>query len=230
MKAIAIDDEPLALELIEAYCNDLINIQLIETFTNTKNAKIFLQNNAIDLIFLDIQMPNISGLEFYKNLIDKPLVIFTTAYSNYALQGFELSAIDYLLKPFDFERFQKAVLKAHEYHSLTIKKKENLFLFVRADYALIKIDFQEIIFLESIDDYIKIHLLEKKPIMTLGTLKSMEEKLPNNLFARVHRSYIVSLNKIESVKGKTIQIYHSEIPLSKKYETEFYKLYAKDFF
>ena len=176
-------------------------------------------------------MPNISGIDFYNNLEEKPLVIFTTAYSNYALKGFELNAIDYLLKPFDFERFHKAVIKAKEYFAFSNKSKNEVrYIYVRADYALIKIDCNEILFLESIDDYIKIHLLGKKPIMTLGTLKSMEEKLPNELFTRVHRSYIVSINKIESVKGKNIQMNASEIPISNKYEACFFKLYAKDIF
>lgn len=231
MIAIAIDDEPLALELIEAYCSNLNDLQLVQSFTNTAKAKIYLQNNTVDLIFLDIQMPNISGIDFYNNLEEKPLVIFTTAYSNYALKGFELNAIDYLLKPFDFERFHKAVIKAKEYFAFSNKSKNEVrYIYVRADYALIKIDCDEILFLESIDDYIKIHLLGKKPIMTLGTLKSMEEKLPNELFTRVHRSYIVSINKIESVKGKNIQMNASEIPISNKYEACFFKLYAKDIF
>ncbi|MBP7256359.1 MAG: response regulator transcription factor [Chitinophagales bacterium] len=231
MIAIAIDDEPLALELIEAYCSNLNDLQLVQSFTNTAKAKIYLQNNTVDLIFLDIQMPNISGIDFYNNLEEKPLVIFTTAYSNYALKGFELNAIDYLLKPFDFERFHKAVIKAKEYFAFSNKSKNEVrYIYVRADYALIKIDCNEILFLESIDDYIKIHLLGKKPIMTLGTLKSMEEKLPNELFTRVHRSYIVSINKIESVKGKNIQMNASEIPISNKYEACFFKLYAKDIF
>lgn len=231
MIAIAIDDEPLALELIEAYCSNLNDLQLVQSFTNTAKAKIYLQNNTVDLIFLDIQMPNISGIDFYNNLEEKPLVIFTTAYSNYALKGFELNAIDYLLKPFDFERFHKAVIKAKEYFAFSNKSKNEVrYIYVRADYALMKIDCNEILFLESIDDYIKIHLLGKKPIMTLGTLKSMEEKLPNELFTRVHRSYIVSINKIESVKGKNIQMNASEIPISNKYEACFFKLYAKDIF
>jgi DNA-binding LytR/AlgR family response regulator len=231
MIAIAIDDEPLALELIEAYCSNLNDLQLVQSFTNTAKAKIYLQNNTVDLIFLDIQMPNISGIDFYNNLEEKPLVIFTTAYSNYALKGFELNAIDYLLKPFDFERFHKAIIKAKEYFAFSNKSKNEVrYIYVRADYALIKIDCNEILFLESIDDYIKIHLLGKKPIMTLGTLKSMEEKLPNELFTRVHRSYIVSINKIESVKGKNIQMNASEIPISNKYEACFFKLYAKDIF
>ena len=231
MIAIAIDDEPLALELIEAYCSNLNDLQLVQSFTNTAKAKIYLQNNTVDLIFLDIQMPNISGIDFYNNLEEKPLVIFTTAYSNYALKGFELNAIDYLLKPFDFERFHKAVIKAKEYFAFSNKSKNEVrYIYVRAVYALIKIDCNEILFLESIDDYIKIHLLGKKPIMTLGTLKSMEEKLPNELFTRVHRSYIVSINKIESVKGKNIQMNASEIPISNKYEACFFKLYAKDIF
>ena len=232
IQAIAIDDEPLPLELIEAFCAEINYINLQKTFANTNEALEYLQKNKIDLLFLDIQMPDISGLDFYKNLDEKIMVIFTTAYSQYAVDGFDLNAIDYLLKPYEFERFQKAVNKVKEYYDYNQKEQnENNFIFVRADYSLIKIDCNEILYIESIDDYIRIHLLGKKPILTLSTLKAIEDKLTTNNFIRVHRSYIVALNKIESVRGKNIQLFLStEIPISNKYEADFFKVYAKEIY
>lgn len=231
IKSIAIDDEPLALELVSAFCEDIDYIQLQKTFTNAKDALSFLKENSIDLLFLDIQMPDISGIDFYKNLSDKCMVIFTTAYSQYAVEGFELNAVDYLLKPYEFDRFLKATAKAKEFYEYS-KKEENEtnYIFVRADYSLIKIDCSEITYIESIDDYIRIHLIGKKPIMTLSTLKAIEDKLPKKDFIRVHRSFIVSLNKIDSVRGKNIQMGAVEIPISNKYETDFLKIYTKDIY
>ncbi len=229
IECIAIDDEPLALELIRAFCENIDFIHLQETFTKTSDALKHLQNNAVDLLFLDINMPDISGIDFYKSLDEKMMVIFTTAHSEYAVEGFELNAVDYLLKPYSPERFEKAVHKAREFYEFNRKETNDTnFIFVRADYSLIKIDCNEILFLESTDDYVKIHLLGKKPVMTLGTLKVFEEKLPKNNFIRVHRSYIAALNKIESVRGKNIQLATTEIPISSKYEADFFAVYTKD--
>jgi len=230
IQCIAIDDEPLALELISAFCAEIDFINLQQTFTKTSDAVIYMQSNQVDLLFLDIQMPDISGIDFYKSLQEKMMVIFTTAYSQYAVEGFNLNALDYLLKPYEFERFQKALSKAKEFHEFNQKEQnETNYIFVRADYSLIKIDCNEILYIESIDDYIKIHLPGKKPIMTLSTLKGIEDKLPNN-FIRVHRSYIASLNKIDSIRGKNIQIGVTEIPISNKYEAAFFKAYTKEFY
>ncbi|MBK9330367.1 MAG: response regulator transcription factor [Sphingobacteriales bacterium] len=229
IECIAIDDEPLALELIRAYCETIDSIHLQGTFTKTSDALKHLRSNTVDLLFLDINMPDISGIEFYKSLDEKLMVIFTTAHSEYAVEGFELNAIDYLLKPYSPERFEKAVNKAREFHEFNRKESNDTnFIFVRADYRLVKIDCNEILFLESTDDYVKIHLLGKKPVMTLGTLKVFEEKLPKNNFIRVHRSYIAALNKIESVRGRSIQLANTEIPVSGKYEADFFSTYTKD--
>jgi len=231
MHCIAIDDEPLALELVSAFCAEVNFLSLDKTFTKTSDAIDYLKTNTVDLLFLDIQMPDISGIDFFKNLSTKPMVIFTTAYSQYAVDGFDLNAIDYLLKPYEFERFQKAVNKAKEFYDYSKKEEnESNYIFVRADYSLIKIDCNEILYIESIDDYIRIHLLGKKPIMTLSTLKAIEDKLPIHYFIRVHRSYIVALNKIESVRGKNIQLLSVEIPISNKYEADFFKVYAKEIY
>lgn len=231
MQCIAIDDEPLALELISTYCSEINFLELKTCFSKTSEALQFIKSNPVDLLFLDIQMPDISGIDFYKNLEQKTMVIFTTAYSEYAVEGFNLSAVDYLLKPFDIERFKKAVNKAKEFYDYNKKdNNETNYIFVRADYSLIKIDCNEIMYIESVDDYLKIHLSGKKPIMTLSTLKAIEEKLPTQHFVRVHRSYIVALNKIESVRGKNIHLQNTEIPISNKYEAEFFKVYGKDMY
>ena len=231
IQCIAIDDEPLALEIVNAFCADINFIQLQKTFTKTSDALKYIKSNPVDLLFLDIQMPDISGIDFYKNLEEKTMVIFTTAFSEYAVEGFNLNAIDYLLKPYESDRFRKAVNKAKEFYDYNKKEtNETNFIFVRADYSLIKIDCNEILYIESIDDYLKIHLLGKKPIMTLNTLKAIEDKLPTANFIRVHRSYIVGLNKIESVRGKNIQLPTAEIPISNKYEAGFFNLYSKDIY
>ncbi len=231
IKCIAIDDEPLALELVSTFCADISFMQLEKTFTRTSDAVAYMKSNPVDLLFLDIQMPDISGIDFYKSLEEKAMVIFTTAYGQYAVEGFNLNAVDYLLKPYEFERFRKAVNKAKEFYDFSKKEQnETNYIFVRADYSLVKIDCNDILFIESIDDYIKIHLAGKKPIMTLNTLKAIEDKLPKNNFIRVHRSYIAALNKIESVRGKVIQLAAFEIPISNKYESEFFKAYARELY
>ena len=231
IQCIAIDDEPLPLELLTAFCAEIDFINLQKTFTKTSDVIAFMQSNPVDLLFLDIQMPDISGIDFFKNLAEKPMVIFTTAYSQYAVEGFDLNAVDYLLKPYEFERFQKAVNKAKEFYDYNQKEQnETNYIFVRADYSLVKIDCNDILFIESIDDYIKIHLLGKKAIMTLSTLKAIEDKLPKNNFTRVHRSYIVALNKIDSIRGKNIQLAATEIPISNKYEADFFKIYTKELY
>jgi DNA-binding LytR/AlgR family response regulator len=227
IKCIAIDDEPLALELLSDYCKDVSFLELQKTFTRTSEALAYMKKNPIDLLFLDIQMPDISGIDFYKSLEEKTMVIFTTAYTQYAVEGFELNAVDYLLKPYDKERFAKAANKAKEFYEYTRKSlNDTNFIFVRADYSLVKINCDEILYIESIDDYIRIHLQDKKPIMTLSTLKAIEEKLPDKYFIRIHRSYIVSLNKISAVRGKNILVVSTELPLSAKYEEAFYDAYT----
>lgn len=231
IRCIAIDDEPLALELITAFCEVIDYIDLQKTFTNAKDASAYLMEHPVNLLFLDIQMPDISGIDFFKNLEDKCMVIFTTAYSQYAVEGFELNAVDYLLKPFEFDRFLKATNKAKEFYEYSKKERnETSYIFVRSDYSLVKIDSNEILYVESIDDYIKIHLAGKKPVMTLSTLKAIEDKLPASNFIRVHRSFIVALNKIDSVRGKTIQLGASEIPVSNKYEADFFREYTRELY
>ena len=231
MNCIAIDDEPLALSLIEDFSKKIPYLNYIKSCKNAFEAIETIQKNKIDLVFLDINMPNITGIEFIKSLENKPMVIFTTAYSEYAVQGFELNAIDYLVKPFLFERFFKAVNKAYELHNLhnknsqeiieTSEKKEN-FIFVKSDYSSVKILLNDIFYIEGLKDYVKIHLPEKN-ILSLITMKKMEETLPSDKFIRVHRSYIVALDKIESIQRNRIIIQKKWIPVGDSYKNEFFK-------
>jgi DNA-binding LytR/AlgR family response regulator len=192
-----------------------------------------LQNQEIDLIFLDIQMPGITGVQFLQSMTNSPMVIFVTAYQQYALEGFNLNVIDYLLKPIDFERFLKAVNKATELHRLkhkvvvdeNVTEFKNSAIFVNADYSLVKIKTDEIDYVEGLKDYVKINLnSSNKPIVTRMTMKAIEEKLPSSEFFRVHKSFIVSLDKIESIRNLKIKIGTTQIPISESYSEEFFKL------
>ena len=217
MRCIAIDNEPLALQLIAEYASHIPFMSLEKTFTNPDEASAWLQQNEADILFLDIQMPDINGLQFYKSLTKKPPVIFTTAYSEFAVEGFNVDAIDYLLKPFDYNRFLKAMYKAREYIDfLTNQELQMASIFVRVDYQLMKINLKDIEMIEGLDDYIRIHI-KPRPVLTLMTLKSLQEKLPAHEFVRIHRSYIVPISKIESFGKSKIKISGKEIPVGSSY-------------
>ena len=205
---IAIDDEPLALTLMQIYINKIPNLKLLHTFDDAIEAKDYIKNNSVDLLFVDINMPDLSGLELVRNIGDKLMVVFTTAYKNYAVEGFELNAIDYLVKPISFDRFEKAANKAVEYFEYKSRKNitETSNLFVYSEYRLLKIPFIEIEFIESFGDYIKIHLMKDKPVLTLLSMKKVLENLPNNQFRRIHRSYIVSVSKVKSILNKKVTL------------------------
>jgi DNA-binding LytR/AlgR family response regulator len=224
MKAIALDDEPPALEILQNFCTDITYIDLQKTFTKSEDAFKYLKKYPVDVLFLDINMPAISGIDFYKKLPHKTMVIFTTAYSEYAVEGFTLSATDYILKPFSFPRFQQAVEKAWTQWKLQNQNPEQQYLFIRADYSLIKIPFSDILFIESLDDYLKIYIQNQKTVVARMTLKAILQKLPAPEFIRVHRSYIVPISKIEKVRNKIIYINQHEIPVSVSYETAFFVL------
>ncbi len=228
INCIAIDDEPLPLELIEHFCADVPFLQLQNTFTKTSEALKHLRKFPVDLLFLDIQMPDMSGIDFYKSISQDTMVIFTTAHSEYAVEGFNLSAVDYLLKPFEFSRFLQAVTKARDYaqYLKNTDTIENKYLFVRAEYSLVKIAHVEILYIETFDDFLKIHIEGKKPVITLMNLKTMQEKLPAKDFVRVHRSYIVPIKRILSVRNKTIHTGIVEIPIGSRFEEEFFKIYS----
>jgi len=230
IRCIAIDDENLALDLIEDDILKVPFLQLVKKCRNGIEALDVLQTEKIDLLFLDIQMPDISGIQFLKSLKHKPLVIFTTAYDKYALEGFELDVIDYLLKPYSFERFLKAVNKAREY--LTILEKNLIhpaaeeirfssqFIFVKSDYKLVKIEIAEIQYIESLKDYIKI-VVGGKPVMTLSSMKAIEEKLVAPDFMRVHRSFMVNIRKIRYIQRNFVMVGDKEIPIGDNYKDSF---------
>ena len=219
IKAIALDDEPLALQIIEKLAKHTEFISLEKTFSNIDNAKNYIGSYPVDLIFLDINMPSMNGFNFYKSLKQTTMVIFTTAHSEYAIKGFEVNAIDYLLKPIEKNRFIQACEKAQKYYQYIFNKteSENNSLYVRSEYALVKILFSKILYLETMDDYIKIHLEDKKSVLTLMSMKKMMDILPQTEFLRVHRSFIVSIKKIDSVRNKTIFIDQFSIPIGTSY-------------
>lgn len=218
IKAIAVDDEPLALMVIENYCARNGQIELLKTFSNTKDAQKYLNQFPVDLLFLDIQISRTNGMEFYKNLDRKIPAIFTTAFAEYALEGFNVAALDYLLKPIEYERFEEAVNKA--ILVLVEKKltKDTEYLTIRADYKLNKIAYDEILFLEGLDDYVKIHLNNGKKITARISMKSILEKLPETQFLRVHRSYIVNAKYVNSIQNKTIFIGEHKIAVGDTYK------------
>jgi len=216
--AIAIDDEPLALEIIRTFSKQTGFIDLKKTFTGTREAMEYVKEQPVELMFLDIHMPGMSGIDFYKAAGQNAMVIFTTAFSEYALEGFNVSAIDYLLKPFKYARFLQACEKAREYKAyLQNKETSDNFLYIRADYTMHKIDFADIQYIEGMDNYIKFHLLNAKPILARMSMKTITEKLPEQDFIRVHRSYIVPVKKITSIKNKVISIGQVEIPVGLNY-------------
>lgn len=225
IKAIAIDDEPIALKVIENFCHEIETISLEKTFSNAEDGLKHLKKFPTDIIFLDIEMPNLNGIDLYKQIKQNTLVIFITSRADYAVEGFNLNALDYLLKPFTFERFKQATDKAQEYFSSNINSKSQ-HIFVRADYSLQKIMLDDITYIEALDDYLKINLYQQKTIVARMTMKAMLEKLPSNDFLRVHRSFIVPIKKIESLRNKTLQLGDKKIPVGNSYEQEVMKYFS----
>lgn len=224
--AIAIDDEPLALTVIESLCakSDVIHLQ--KAFTQPTEALKYLRKFPADLIFCDIQMPAMTGIHLVKALQQNTMVIFTTAFSEYAVVSYELNAIDYLLKPINQKRFTQAITKAQEYFEY-LHKKDQQSIFVRADFSLVKIPLADILYIEGLADYLKIHIRDRKPIVARMPMKDMMEKLQGTDFIRVHRSYILPFHKIEAVKGTTIYIGEQEFPIGRTYVDEFFNRYAQ---
>jgi len=220
---IAVDDEPLALDILKKYIDKIYFLELKGTFTDPFEAKKVLDENAVDLIFLDIQMPDINGIEFSKIINKKnTAVVFTTAFSEYAVEGFNVDAIDYLLKPIEYDRFLKAVYKAKEYIDyLSNQELQEGYIFVKSDYQMVKINIKDILYIEGLDDYIKIYLPQKS-VLTLMTLKTIAQKLPAKEFFRVHRSYIVPITKIENISKSKIKIADKEIPIGVSYSESFF--------
>ena len=224
IKYIIIEDEPLAMLRIKQYAAKISFLKILGTFDNALDAIRFLQTEKVDLIFLDIQMDGISGIEFLGALKQRVEVIITTAFDQYAVKGFELEVTDYLVKPFSFERFLQAVIRVQ--NKLKVDRSENKYpyIFVKSGYQHIKMFHEDILFIEGMRDYRKIYCKGEKKVLTAETFISLESKLPDNQFCRVHKSYLIALNKIESVEKDRIKIQSVMIPISEMYRDRFYKL------
>ena len=225
LRCLAIDDEPLALELLEDNISQVPYLKLEGKCSNAFEALKFLQEQTVDLIFLDIQMPGLTGLQFIQSLTQRPMIILITAYEKFALEGFNLDVIDYLVKPVPLDRFIKACNKAWELYNLRLKKTENSspvepeFFFVNVEYSLLKVEFADIQWIEGLKDYIRIHLKNSsKPVITRMSMKAIEEELPSSRFIRVHKSFIVSVSAITSVRKNSIFIGVEEIPIGDNYK------------
>lgn len=223
IRCLIIDDEPLAREVLESYTADLPSLKLVASCSDAVEALNWLNEEPIDLLFLDINMPKLSGINFYKSLSKKPKVIFTTAYSAHAVEGFELEAVDYLLKPFSFERFITAVNKV-QLDSLDSPLAE--FIMLKADKKTHKINHNQILYFESIGDYVKVHLNGAKTLIISETLRKLEEMLPN-AFIRVHKSYIIALDYLEYLEGNQAKIGETKIPIGQSYRDKVNHIFRK---
>lgn len=235
IETIAIDDEPLALQLVKGYIEKTPGLHLAGIFDNPLDAVEFMAREQVDLIFVDIQMPDLTGIEFTRSLAQDAKVVFTTAYEKYALEGFRLDVIDYLLKPFSYEEFFKAVQKVQrllksEAAGLNQVEANADFLFLKSDYKIRRINFSEILYIEGLKDYVKVYVLnEVRPVMSLASLKTLESKLPESKFMRVHRSFIVNLEKISTIERSRIVFGKTYIPVSDQYKEKFQDYLGKNF-
>jgi len=219
ISCIIVDDEPVARKILQEFVERVPFLDLHGKFENATKAGAYLHDNEVDIMFLDIEMPKVSGLQLLQNTLIKPLVILTTAFPQYALEGYELDIIDYLLKPFAFSRFLKAVQKAKEYSDLKNGNSANLFssyLFVKSEKRIEKIEVKDILYVESLGNYVTIHLDNKKIIAYL-TLKSLEGQLPSNEFIKIHQSFLVNCSKIGAIDGNEINIGSKSLPMSRNY-------------
>lgn len=242
LKCIAIDDEPLALRQLAAYIAKIPYLELAARFNNALEAQQWLASERVDLIFVDINMPDLSGVDFVRGLIDRPMVIFTTAYSEYAVEGFKLDAVDYLLKPFSFADFSRSAAKANSLYELRHNQRppqESLsealprdteYLSVKADYKVTLVRISDIVYIESEGEYVRMHLADGSTITTLFRLKNMETTLPSDSFMRVHRSYIVNLRAIRSyIKGRIYLNDTEYVPIGENYKEAFQNYIRKNF-
>jgi len=240
LNVLIVDDEPLALDVLETYIGQMPELNLIRRCSNALEANEALKSEKIDLMFIDIQMPQLTGIDFVRTLIDPPMVVFTTAYPNYAIQGFDLNALDYLLKPISLERFMKAVNRAIEHHEATSREympvpgseeSSSEFFFVKADKKLVKVNFDDIIYIEGLKDYVIIRLNNTR-VITLQTMKSLEDRLPQNKFRRIHRSFIVAMDKITAIDGSLVEVMEKDkpksLPIGKNYRDDLLELIEKN--
>ncbi|NML38953.1 response regulator transcription factor [Chitinophaga sp. G-6-1-13] len=221
IRAIAIDDEPLALELIRNYTAQFPALQLLQTFDDALSGAEFLRCRPVDLLFIDINMPDITGIDLVRSLEEKPMVIFTTAHKRFAHEGFELEALDYLLKPISMERFSRTMQKTmmqYHYKQAAVAPREPESFFVYAEYKQVRIWLDEVEYIESLEDYIRIHLLNGRPVLTLMPLKKVLEKLPHDRFRRIHRSYIVAVRSICAIAYRKVLLHSgTTLPVSSTY-------------
>lgn len=243
INVIIVDDEPLAQDVLETYVEKVPDLHLVKKCSNALEANETLKTEEVDLMFLDIQMPQLTGIDFLKTLVNPPIAIFTTAYPNYAIEGFELNALDYLLKPISLDRFMKAVNKATEQISIQRKISDNEggsvpegkttedFTFVKADKKLVKVNYDNVIYIEGLKDYVIIRQDDDR-VITLQTMKSLESKLPTDIFRRIHRSYIVNLNRINAIMGNMVEVIEKgkakHLPIGKNYRESLLEIINKN--
>lgn len=225
LKCLIVDDEPIARKGLEEYVNEISFLQLTHSCESAMKATDFLKTQAVDLILLDIQMPNVSGIEFLRALENPPLVIFTTAHSDYALEGYSLDVIDYLLKPISFDRFLKAVQKAQDYYLLKEQAKENTssdYFFIKVNHQFEKVNYNEVLYLEAMQNYCIVHTSTRK-LITYHTLSGLEKQLPETQFLKVHKSFIVAIEKITALDSNELKIGSTTIPISRSLKDEVMK-------
>jgi two-component system response regulator LytT len=234
IRCIAVDDEPLALRLVSTFISQTPFLELVNSYPNAIEALAALEKDDVQLIFLDIQMPDLNGMELARVLAagnHPPKIIFTTAFNHFAIEGYKVDALDYLLKPFNYDEFLRAATKARNFFE-TIQAPQQAgtsvgddFIFVKAEYKMLRVDFDNILFIESVKDYLKIHLADKeKPLMTLSSLRSIEEKLPASRFMRIHRSFIVATDKIDAITKSSVHIGDHNITVGEQYKDTFREL------
>ena len=231
INCIIIDDEPLAIELLEEYVSKIPYLKLLASFENSFKALNFLKENEVGLIFLDIHMPDFSGIDFFKSLQTPPKVIMTTAYAKYAVEGFELNAVDYLLKPFSFNRLLRATDKLYDLMQkgpvTVVERDQNQvedYIFLKSTHNVIKVNLSDIEYIEGYKDYLKVYIGEQQPILTIKSLKALESVLPQDAFVRIHKSYIVSINKIKSYRKGKVKIKDKYLPIGDSYKSIFNKM------
>jgi DNA-binding LytR/AlgR family response regulator len=237
VNCILLDDEPLAMDVIESHVSKFPHLHIDGKYRNAADAHQAISNKKPDVIFLDIQMPEVTGIQFMESIQGSGIpVVFTTAYPDYAVEAFNLEALDYLVKPISLDRFRKTVERLDEF--LRIKKSgdgddikmEDGHIFVKSDSKYVRLSYDEILYIEAFADYVKIYIGEDKRIITLQTMKNMEATLPSDKFARVHRSYIVALNKVESLSGSEVNVANKQIPIGKNYKEAFMEMMQKQKF
>jgi two-component system, LytTR family, response regulator LytT len=235
IRCIAIDDEPLALRQIAGYINQTPFLELTGLCESAAQTIKLIEKTKIDLMFVDINMPDLSGIEFVKTLENPPKIVFVTAYSEYAIEGFRVDAIDYLLKPISYGDFLKTANKIKSWYDSLYRQPEEIksnkdFLFIKSEYKILRIDFNDIKYIEAMSEYIRIHLISSKPVMTQLSMKSIEEQLPDDRFMRVHRSFIINLSKISVIERNRIVFDGSTyIPVSDQYRSRFQSYLDKNF-